>query len=278
MRNIVFFLLLSLSACLFAKTTYIPKYRGLLSITKDGETSMKFDSLREVSLGYDNGHVTFTILHEEVTRSKVKSIKRTKMGAGWASVGWGLAMGFSQTDGQYMVNYLEAKEDMKERGEQIENVQTLHIALLIENNTDQTIFVSDMAKGTSSWYIAPRGYITLELVNPSSTQYRVSNVYVMDPKTPEIEQETAYVTVEANSSVKKESIDFEDDDCWIFVERDLRVNATEENNWGIVSISRLDKETFKWTNITYDELEYLKFLKKDAEKREKQLKKAQANP
>lgn len=94
MKRILPLVLMFAMAVAMAKTTYIPSYQGALSITKDGQTTTKNDCLREVTLGYDNGHVVFTLLHEEVTKSKVKSIKRAKMGAGWAAVGWGMAMGY----------------------------------------------------------------------------------------------------------------------------------------------------------------------------------------
>lgn len=177
-----------------------------------------------------------------------------------------------------MINYFEAKEDMGARNEQITDLQTLHIGLLIENNTDQPVFVSDIAKGSSSCYIAPHSCISISLPNPVNAQYRVSNVYVLDPMASgeflarHEPQETAYVTVVAESKLEKTDVDFEDDDCWVIIEYAYEPNggkiAPQEDY--IKNILRIDKETFEESFLSYNDLTQLRAKKKAAEKREKQ--------
>lgn len=263
MRKILLALLLLLPFAMMARTTYIPHYYSMISVTRNGKTVNVTDTLRELSLGTPNDKVVFTVLHEEVTKSKVKSIKRAKSQAGWSVFANSLALGLSMTDSQMMINYQEARESEEANQRNIEDKKSLSLDIMIENNSDETIFISDMALGTKSIYIPAQSYVTIRVSNPIDTQLRVSNIYVLDPKPKYTEEHTSYVTIHASSYLTKEDVSYEDDDIWAINQYVEDAAGTRQLQY----VKCIDKETREETRMLPEDFnKYKKSVKKEEKK------------
>lgn len=93
-----------------AKTTYIPFYSSSISITENGTTKSVDGQSNQLSLCTVDSGIKFTILHELVTKDKVKSIKSAKSNIGWTSVVVGLSQGNGTTEavsGSSIINSAE---------------------------------------------------------------------------------------------------------------------------------------------------------------------------
>ena len=90
----------------YSKTTYIPTYRNYLHIVMGSDTLSTTSNLDTLELVDPNGMFILKIDQEDVTKEKVKSIKRWKRAAGWATfsvVMSGVSTAFSNNSLQYMV-------------------------------------------------------------------------------------------------------------------------------------------------------------------------------
>lgn len=121
-----------------AKTTYIPFYRSSISITENGTTKTVDGQSNQLSLSTGDNGVKFTILHELVTKDKVKSIKSAKSNAGWTAFAVGLSQGNGTTEAVSGTKIINSANDAADEAKH------LTIELLIENNSDEDIFVGDI--------------------------------------------------------------------------------------------------------------------------------------
>ena len=225
-----------------AKNTYVPFYKTQVSLTQDGKTTSIEGTSKEVSIGTLGDKVVFTILHEEVTPSKVKSIKRAKANIGWTAFMAGLIEGPGSTEAlssQSMIESAQIHSDMTKK---------LKMEMLIENNTDEDLFLCDIKRSMEYFHIPAHSFLTITLANPEVKQFRVSNAYPFDHVEHPTgwKQEVAYLSVYAKSHVEKMTIEYEDDECIVF-----------EN--GENSYIYLKKETFE--NKPIDLYEYRKLKK-----------------
>ena len=88
-----------------AKTTYIPKYRSYIHIVNGSDTVAVSSSMMDLSLADESGLFNIVILHEDVTKEKVKAIKRAKRIAGWATLSAvmsGVSTAFSNNSLEYV--------------------------------------------------------------------------------------------------------------------------------------------------------------------------------
>ena len=89
-----------------AKTTYIPTYKTYIHIVNGSDTSAVSSNLMDLRLHEGNGMFCIYVEHEDVTKEKVKAIKRAKRNAGWAafySVMSSISTAFSQNNVQYLI-------------------------------------------------------------------------------------------------------------------------------------------------------------------------------
>jgi len=146
-----------------AKSTYIPTYVSYIHIVNGTDTITKESNLDELTLSESDGMFTITIEHEQVTKEKIKSIKRAKRAAAWAGVSAvmsGVSTAFSKNSLQYMVrssNTSIAANLADIYKTEAEDRQQMSIAILIDNNTDGELMVNDMERGLT-WYIMPRSH------------------------------------------------------------------------------------------------------------------------
>ena len=209
MRRVwIMMIAMALQQCLQAKTTYIPTYRNYLNIVNGGDTLEVSNNLDTLQLADLEGMFVLRIDQEDVTKEKVKAIKRQKRTAGWATFGAimsGVSTAFSDNSLEYFTRSTTTQITSKladiystnARAEQI-----LAIDLWIDNMTDDELMVCDMERGLT-WWVLPNQSVKLRLNNPEVAQLRIS-----DPQS----QHIRYATVLTGSKVTKWEIEQETDD------------------------------------------------------------------
>lgn len=199
-----------------SKTTYIPTYRSFIQITQNGNESVMANSYQEeLELMAQDSSFCITLIHENVDKEKVKAIKRAKNAAGWmtfATFVSGFSAGFNST---YYNNALTTYIEMR-RTENIAALsgfmhdvanaeQRLTIDYYIDNLSDKELMVADLVRGLT-WYIPQRTSMQFSLPNPGIERLRISDLHHTSVK---------YADIIGGNSVNKETVEWEDDDCWI---------------------------------------------------------------
>lgn len=220
-----------------ARNTYVPFYKTQMSLTQEGKTTTLECESKEAGLGTLGEKVVFTVLHEEVTPSKVKSIKRAKANVGWSAFAAGLLEGDGTTEA-LSSSYIVESAQMR-----AEQAKSLRIDLLVENNTDEDLFLCNLKKGMEYYHIPAHSFMTLSLVQQEKCQFRVSNAYPFDQveRPSGWRQQVAYLSVFAQSHVEKRNVEYEDDSCIILQDGD----SISKNGQVVTSFVYIDKETFE---------------------------------
>lgn len=259
MRKTIISLIL-LIGCLSieGKTTYIPTYNSYIQI-KQGEDTMSINgnTMSIEMLSFDK-RFTVSVHHEDVTHEKVKAIKRAKAAAGWSmfsTVMSTIVPGKRGSIFSRIQDFRQASMLTKMDAENANAEQVLEVEVWIDNNSDTELIVNDMIRGLA-WYVQPHQSIQFEVNNPEVACLRVS-----DLNNSMIE----FVTVGAGSSVRKEYISYEDDDCWVadIYQKDLSVNEHRTP----IAYNYINKTTYETKRMTLSE--FYKF-KKEIKKRPKQ--------
>lgn len=232
MRKIVLFLFVVILYCVTAdgKTTYIPKYRSYIHIVNSTDTIVATSNIKELSLKDKTGMFSILVEHEDVTKEKVKAIKRAKRAAGWATVSAvmsGVSTAFSNNSLQYMVrstNTKFASQLAEIYNENAKAEEKLKIDMWVDNTSDEELLVNDMERGLT-WYVLPRQSLHILLNNPDATLLRISDLR---------NNAIRYVSAMAGNMIYKGLVGWEDDDCWII---------SVYNNYDYENI-RFDK--YKW--------------------------------
>ena len=211
-RKIIFLSILLLSGLpVVAKTTYIPKYRSYIHIVNGSDTTAATNNIMDLRLNEDDGMFCIYIEHEDVTKEKVKSIKRAKRAAGWATfsaVMSGVSTVFSQNSLQYLVrstNTRIASQLADIYNENANAEQNLLIDIWIANTSEEEIMINDIERGLI-WYVRPSQNLHLQLNNPDVANLRVSDIN---------NKNVRYAMIAAGSTVMKRAIEWEDNECWI---------------------------------------------------------------
>ena len=258
MKNkVLIIVLLAQMWCLTAigKTTYIPTYRSYIHIVNGTDTISVDGNLPELKMTESGGLFTIRIEHEEVTKEKVKAIKRAKAAAGWMSfsaVMSGVSTTFSENTLQYYIRSTNERlaTDLAQMYEHdSKNEQKLDIDLWIENHTEAELVVNDMERGLT-WYILPGQSANFKTNNPEAARFRISDIHNIFLR---------YVTGVAGSSVKKWEIAYEDDECWVAVVFEEGAFRSPETITGYRLISKID---FSERDMSTDELTAFKASKK----------------
>ena len=220
---------------------------------------MAQSNLEKLELMAQDSSFSITLIHEDVNKEKVKAIKRAKAATGWmifAAALSGAAAGFNAT---YYNNALTTYIDMR-RTENIAVLagfmnavskaeQRLDIDIFIDNLSNEELMVADMARGLT-WYIQPHTSMQFSLANPGIERLRISDLHHSSVK---------YADVIGGNSVRKETIEWEDDDCWIVRKYDGDSDE-EENNSSIQEYRYhyIDKATFDSREMPTTELKEFK--------------------
>ena len=275
MKNKYFLAIVILFLCLSvqAKTTYIPTYRSVIQIKQNSiDSVMAQSNLEMLELMAQDGSFSITILHEDVDNEKVKAIKRAKAAAGWmtfAALMSGVSAGFSAT---YYNNALTTYIDMR-RTESIAVLsgfmyavskaeQRLTIDFFIDNLSNEELMVADLARGLT-WYIQPHTSMQFSLANPGIERLRISDLHHSSVK---------YADIIGGNSVRKETIEWEDDDCWIVRKYEGNSDENEEDESSSIREYRyhyIDKATFDSREMPMTELKEFKKTHKEIQNKPK---------
>lgn len=205
------------------KTTYIPTYVNKLFIIDERRMDSITNYQRILEYNTDDGLVSFSILQQCVTPELVKEIKRMKRAEGWASVAAGFSAfsaGLSQgqlysgrVNGYTVRNYIESSNTMnnaislaESAHENSRELMDLLVDVMIRNNSEKEILISDMDKGFT-WFVMPKSDIVLSLQKDETTSLRVSSVNPLDEK-------VRYVNMLSANKMKKYDVSLETDDYW----------------------------------------------------------------
>lgn len=246
MRKVLFLIVVLMSGIsVMAKSTYIPKYRTYIHIVDGSDTIVIANYLKDLELKDSRGMFNIAVEHEEVTKEKVKSIKRAKRAANLAAfsaVMSGASTAFSQNSLQYMVRSTNTRiasqlADIYSLNANAE--QLLNIDALIENTSSEELIVNDMERGLT-WYVRPSQSLTIKLNNPEVTNLRISDVH---------NNQVRYAMVTAGSVAEQWDIEWEDDSCWIVIVYKVKYS----DNKKIAHYKRISKEDYTEMDMTKEE-------------------------
>lgn len=209
-KYLLFLLFLTVGIMVEAKTTYIPKYQSYIHIVNGLDTMAVSNILENLELAEEGGMFTIRIEHEEVTKEKVKAIKRAKRAAGWmefSAVMSGVSTAFSNNSLQYMVRSTNTQvaielTDFYKANANAE--QKLNIDMWIDNTSGAELLVNDMERGLV-WYVQPSQSLHIKMNNPDVSNLRISDIH---------NNNVRFVIAMAGSKVKKWEIDYETDEFW----------------------------------------------------------------
>ena len=248
-RTIFLFALCMLVTSTYGKTTYIPAYRSYIHIVNVADTISAASSvLGDMELSEENGMFTISIEHEDVTKDKVKAIKRAKRTAGWAiasAVLSGVSAAFSNNSLQYLVRSTNAQIASQLAGfysATANNEQKLKIDMWIHNTSNEELMVNDLERGLL-WYILPQHSLHITMNNPDAANLRISN----------IENNTIrYVAAMAGSMLNKWEVGWEDDNSWIVAVYKKQVIEYEQYE-SLDKYRRISKTDYSETDMSIEE-------------------------
>ena len=250
-RLVLVFVVIMYVASASGKTTYIPKYRTYIHIVSGSDTIVKSNNLKELELSDNSNMFKIYLEHEDVTKEKVKAIKRAKRAAGWASfsaVMSGISTAFSDNSLEYMVrstNTKIASQIAEIYTENAEAEQRLTIDLWIENTTEEELMINDLERGLT-WYVRPSQSFQIQLNNPDVMNLRISNVH---------NDQVRYVMIAAGSQARKMAIEWEDDNCWISA---IMKKSDHYDFQSIDKYVRVSKTDFSETVMSIEEFKEFK--------------------
>ncbi len=143
---------------------------------------------------------------------------------------------------------------------------------MIENTGTQEIVINDLNRGLV-WYLPPQSYLLLNMGKlPQACLLRITNNDAQNPS-------LRYVTIGSASFDLKLTIAYEDEDCWIYLLNEEKFNTEEKLDFtrmlgGSDSVLRTcyikrDKDTFRETRMTQDEVYAIIDAEKERKKAEK---------
>lgn len=265
-------LLLVASVAMMAKTTYVPTYFTKINVKGSGIEFADSTNQRDYIYSPQDERYSLTILHDSVTKERVKSIKRMKAAAGWATAsailsGASAALNPMNTTWD-AVHYMNSVGTMASStflhyaaAESASQLEKVPVIVLFQNNTDKEMTISDMNRGLT-WYVPAYSYIELKVGNPEVNKFRIANAECVD-------QKIDYATIQSVNMLDKKTIEFEDETCWVYrVYGDLVSQTSFERP--ILYYEKLNKVTFERENVTWDDIKALKKAAAEKENEKKQ--------
>ena len=203
-----------------AKTTYIPHYNSYILLeTADGETTTENSLKVATTMFAKDKSFRLSIVHEEMTAEKVKSIKRAKNAAGWKAAAAILSSVAAMTDRSpetFQSRLSLASQEialelaeMYTKNAQAE--QVLKIEVQFENLSDREMMLHDMERGLV-WFVRPGKDFVMQLHNPDALLLRIS-----DAK--DITSNVYYASLAGGNSVEKVDVTYENDEYILSVQK-----------------------------------------------------------
>lgn len=237
-----------------ASTTYIPTYRSFISITTANGDSVKKEESGCLTLSVRTEDFCISVVHEEMTKEKVRAIKRKKAAAGWMAASTMLSSVSALTSGS-LAGFEARTANARLSGlmtrmyaDNAKAEQILKIQVQFSNLSQHEMMVADTERGLV-WYVRSGSSFVMELENPDVAQLRISKVddTIYSP---------LYATVCGGSSIRKMDVVHENDEIWV-------VSPTEED-YDFYQILKereyllVKKEDFSQRSITYEEYKKIK--------------------
>lgn len=218
-----------------AKSTYYPTYRNYMHIITGIDTISIANDIDTIVMQEPSGMFALRIDQEEVTKEKVKEIKRSRFAAGWAvfsSVMSSTSSVFSDNNLDRMVrrqNAMIAADLAQYYLHKSENL--LEIDFWLDNISNEELMVCDLERG-KTWWLLPKQTIHVKFNNPDVSQLRISDAQ---------NRTVRYVLVAAGNSVTKVNYDLETDEYWYKAVWREPNGVLDDSN--LIYCTRINKET-----------------------------------
>lgn len=250
-----------------AKTTYIPTYVNRLILIENGELDSLTNENPSLMMSSKDALITCTLTQQVVSQDLVRDIKRAKNAAGWAMLAAALSsfnegvaqsqMNNSHDKGWAMRNYVNARENTNasiaasaNALEQAEELKTLLLDLVVKNNSNKEMLITDMDRGLV-WFVLPNCEVRLPLLQNEECHFRISSCNPLD-------ENVKYVKAIGTSTLEKYTIGLETDTSWYvpLSKKTLKsLKYKTEESYGYIKI---DKETMRKSVVSYYELKDIK--------------------
>ncbi|MBQ8458024.1 MAG: hypothetical protein IJ540_10530 [Prevotella sp.] len=272
-RKLIF---LMLTVCLFicdaqAKTTYIPTYDNRITMIENGAIDSLTNQTHALSMQSKDGLITCVLAQQVVSEELVRDIKRAKSSEGWAmvavalsSAGEGMArnqMNYSRNKGWAMQRYIDARENTNaslaasaNAKAQAEDLKTLLIDLVVKNNSQKEMLITDMDRG-AVWFILPNCEIRIPLLKDEEGHFRISSCNPLD-------ENVKYINALGTSTLEKYTVGLETDMSWFVPiskksKKGLRYDSDKEDGYMWINketmvIKYLSEEEFKSIKKNYE--------------------------
>lgn len=250
MRRLILYILVFM--CVLSvkgKTTYIPSYRSYIHIVNAGDTVSAVSSiLGDLDLSEASGMFNIRIEYEDVTKEKVKAIKRAKRVAGWATASAVLSTvsaAFSSNSLQYLVRSANAQIATQLASFYTANAnseQKLKIEMWIDNTSDGELMINDMERGLM-WFVSPQHSLHITMNNPDVACLRISDIK---------NNKIRFVSAMAGSAVNKWELGWEDDKSWIVAVYKKQVIEYEEYE-SLDRYRRISKDDYSEKDMSIEE-------------------------
>jgi len=260
-------ILAALTLCMQAKTTYIPTYLNRIFIIENGQMDSLQNHQQMLQMDSKDNLISCFVVQQVVSPDLVKAIKQAKRTAGWLAVASGLSAGgsaFSEIQmfrgrprGGYIAGYVEGRD--MERGfdaassearAEAENLKTLLVDLVVKNNSEKEMLITDMDRGLV-WFVLPKQETILPLAKGEECHFRISSSSPLD-------ENVKYINVSADSNLEKYTVALETDLFWyVPISEKVKVNLGFNNPMDDGYI-KIDKETMKMTAVTPTEFKAIK--------------------
>ena len=195
----------------YAKRTFVPRYTSFISISEQGDSTNEHSINTTLYRDDEMGMFRVAIIHETLTRERVKYIKRIQTAASLASFAavMSTVSTFSSDwkqrfRGRVMTYVSGTLADIYNQN--VNEAKTLELQAWVENTSTEEIMVADQDRGYV-WFLKPGESINCILANPDIMQLRISTLN---------HNRVHYITMGGGSVLKDTEVEWEDDDAWIF--------------------------------------------------------------
>ena len=150
--------------------------------------------------------------------------------------------------GNRVANYADTRDMTNEMAAesaaasaQAEDLKTLLVDLVVKNNSDKEMMITDMDRGLV-WFILPHSEMAVPLMKGEESHFRISSAAPLD-------ENVKYVSAKANSTLEKYTIAKETDQYWYVpmsekAKKGLRFESDKKDGF-----IRIDKETMEMTYL-----------------------------
>lgn len=250
-----------------AATTYIPTYDNSLQMIENGELESLTNKSHTLVMLSKDGLITCTLVQQVADKDLIHEIKKAKSARGWSMVAAAVssaAEGIAQNQmnkghdkGWAMQNFVSARETTNaslsrssDAKAQAEDLKTLLLDLVVRNNSQKEMLVTDMDRGLI-WFILPGCEVRLPLLKDEECHFRISSCNPLD-------ENVKYINALGTSSLEKFNVGLETSISWYVPISDktlksLRYETDQRNGY-----VKIDKETMGMSVVSEEEFKKIK--------------------